>query len=104
MRKIKNFKSLGCCAFYCFDSLMAYRAVLFGLRLHVLLFTGAQAKNGCLFVTVPEHPKFGNLSDRDTERILKYLVELARYELRCQRNRIHQFLLNNFLNLIKFDL
>lgn len=60
---------------------MAYRAVLFGLRLHVLLFTGAQAKNGCLFVTIPEHPKFGNLSDRDTERILKYLVELARYEL-----------------------
>ena len=83
---------------------MAYRAVLFGLRLHVLLFTGAQAKNGCLFVTIPEHPKFGNLSDRDTERILKYLVELARYELRCQRNRIHQFSLNNFLNLIKFDL
>ncbi|XP_027048603.1 guanine nucleotide exchange factor DBS-like isoform X2 [Pocillopora damicornis] len=43
--------------------------------------TGAQAKNGCLFVTIPEHPKFGNLSDRDTERILKYLVELASDEL-----------------------
>lgn len=43
--------------------------------------TGAQANNGCLFVTIPEHPKFGSLSDRDMERILKYLVELASDEL-----------------------
>ena len=28
---------------------------------------------------MPEHPKFGSLSDRDTEKIFKYLVGLARY-------------------------
>ena len=46
-----------------------------------LLLIGAQAKNECLFVTIPDHPKFGSLSDRDVERIFKYLVGLARYEL-----------------------
>ena len=40
---------------------------------------GAIAKNGCLFITMPEHSKFGSLSDRDAERIFKYLVGLARY-------------------------
>lgn len=43
--------------------------------------SGAQAKNGCLFVTLPEHAKFGTLSDRDAERIFKYLVGLASEEL-----------------------
>lgn len=40
--------------------------------------SGAQAKNGCLIITMPEHPKFGSLSERDAERIFKYLVGLAR--------------------------
>lgn len=43
--------------------------------------SGAQAKNGCLFITMPEHPKFGSLSDRDTEKIFKYLVGLASREM-----------------------
>ncbi|KAJ7351026.1 guanine nucleotide exchange factor DBS [Desmophyllum pertusum] len=42
---------------------------------------GAQAKDGCLFVTIPDHPKFGSLSDRDAERVFKYLVGLASEEL-----------------------
>ena len=41
---------------------------------------GAQAKNGCLFITIPEHPKFGSLSDRDAERVFKYLVGMAGYD------------------------
>lgn len=43
--------------------------------------SGAQAKNGCLIITMPEHPKFGSLSDRDAERIFRYLVGLAREDL-----------------------
>ncbi|KAL9963522.1 hypothetical protein ACROYT_G027037 [Oculina patagonica] len=43
--------------------------------------SGAQAKNECLFVTIPDHPKFGSLSDRDAERVFKYLVGLASEEL-----------------------
>ena len=44
----------------------------------ILMLIGAQAKNGCLIITMPEHPKFGSLSDRDAERIFRYLVGLAR--------------------------
>ena len=44
-----------------------------------MILIGAQAKNGCLFVTIPDHPKFGSLSDRDVERVFKYLVGLARF-------------------------
>ena len=46
-----------------------------------MVLVGAQAKNGCLFVTIPDHPKFGSLSDRDAERVFKYLVGLARCEV-----------------------
>ena len=53
-----------------------------------LVHVGAQAKNGCLFVTLPEHAKFGTLSDRDAERIFKYLVGLARYQF-CLNNRLY---------------
>lgn len=50
------------------------------ITLLALILAGAQAKNGCLFITMPEHPKFGSLSDRDAERIFRYLVGLARYD------------------------
>ena len=49
------------------------------MKSFLLKLLGAQAKNGCLFITMPEHPKFGSLSDRDAEKIFKYLVGLARY-------------------------
>lgn len=48
------------------------------ITMTILMLIGAQAKNGCLIITMPEHPKFGSLSDRDAERIFRYLVGLAR--------------------------